>query len=125
MTPQLQKLHELDSANPSALRTFDRVLVHFARAEGLLNDNEMQRQVSRALLNDLILELEPEDWSAFQDIVPVLGERHTRELMRYSLEVSLADVKEKRQEIEQLLDEAQPDDATPGQKRQYQKDREY
>lgn len=106
----LDRLQQTDAEHPQRLTDLERAVVAFSRWQGRFQDNELRRKVAKALLDELILRMEPDDWQALKDFEPIIGEQQTRELMHYALQLSLADLKDKRAEIERMPDWSLPDD---------------
>lgn len=102
--PALDRLRKAERDAPDSLTDLDRAVLAFARWQGLTDEGEVQRAVAVKLLDALILDMEPEAWTGLKDYAAVLGEEKVRELLRYSLERSLADLTEKREEVERLPD---------------------
>lgn len=105
LNPALERLRQTERNDPDRLDDLDLAVLAFARWQGLTNEGELQRSVAHRVLDDLILRMEPENWSGLKDFVNVLGESQTRQFLKYSLERSLADLSEKRAEVERLFEE--------------------
>lgn len=100
--PALERLRKAERDNPDHLSDLDRAVLAFARWQGLTGEGDVQRAVAHKTLDALIVGMEPEDWTSLKDFAGVLGEPKVRELLKYSLERSLADLTEKREEVELL-----------------------
>lgn len=107
---RLAELVEQRRRNREQLPQAEEATLAYARWQGLTQENDVDRDAAKQILDGICDATEPEEWARLKDLVGDVDDQILRGLMHYALTRSLGQLRDQQREVGRLM---RPDESGP------------